>query len=182
MIMLDICCGLCGASAAFRDRGWEVITVDIDPQFNPDIIADIRTWHYNRSQPDFVWFSPPCNEFSRESMPWSRVGKVPDLSIVNACMRLKDAIQARFWVLENVRGAVPYLGQPRARYGAFYLWGYFPDIGSPVIAYRKKESYGSNQRAERAKIPYRLSLAMAIAVESQIPLFDFQGEVVNGIR
>ena len=172
MLILDICCGLKGASQAFVERGWDVITVDIDPQFNPDIVTDIRTWHYAGAKPDFIWFSPPCDEFARESMPWCKTGKVPDMSIVNACLRLKNETQPRYWVLENVRGAVPYLGQPRARYGAFFLWGYFPDIGKPLQDYRKKESYGSKQRAERAKIPERLSHVMAIAIESQSLLLE----------
>ena len=35
MLMLDLCCGLGGASRAMRERGWEVVTVDIVPEFNP---------------------------------------------------------------------------------------------------------------------------------------------------
>lgn len=53
LLMLDLCCGLKGASAAMRDRGWEVV---------------------RGRRPDLVWASPPCTEFSRESMPWTKTG------------------------------------------------------------------------------------------------------------
>lgn len=71
MLMLDLCCGLGGASKAMKERGWDVITVDIDPEFNPTIVADLRTFHYSGPRPDLVWASPPCTEFSKYSMPES---------------------------------------------------------------------------------------------------------------
>jgi hypothetical protein len=39
---------------------------------------------------------------------------------------------------------------------------------------KKKESYGSHQRAERARVPETLSLALAIAIEQQGVLFDLE--------
>ncbi len=60
----------------FRDRfGIRVLSVDIDPQSRPDIVADITTWAYkpdlqhflrDRRPRDllFVWQSPPCTPFS----------------------------------------------------------------------------------------------------------------------
>ena len=60
MRMLDLFSGLGGASRAMRERGWDVITVDIEPEFNPSIIADISTYHYEGKLPvDLVWASPP---------------------------------------------------------------------------------------------------------------------------
>lgn len=38
MRVLDLFSGLGGWSAAFRDRGHEVITLDIEPKFKPDIV------------------------------------------------------------------------------------------------------------------------------------------------
>ena len=60
MLMLDLCCGLGGASRAMQERGWDVIRVDINPEFSPDIVADITTFHYTGPQPDLVWASPPA--------------------------------------------------------------------------------------------------------------------------
>lgn len=176
LLMLDIGSGLGGASQAMKSRGWRVLTVDIEPRFNPDFIADARTWSYEGERPDLVWASPPCVEFSRESMPWCRTGSTPDMSIVLGCKRIIDECQPRYWVIENVRGAVshfrPYLGEPAARVGPFFLWGRFPPLGSIPRDWKKKESYGSKQRAERAKIPGGLSLALAQAIEWQGSLFE----------
>ena len=41
-LCIDLCCGLKGFSSAFLEGGWEVITVDIEPKFLPDILCDIR--------------------------------------------------------------------------------------------------------------------------------------------
>lgn len=172
MLMLDLCCGLKGASQAMRARGWRVITLDIDERFQPDIVADLREWEYEGPQPDLIWISPPCTEFSRESMPWCRTGRAPDLSIVQAAKRIVQTVQPRAWVLENVRGAQAYLGPAREIHGPFYLWGSFPALGRPRLNLRKKESYSSTQEAERAKVPYALSEALAIAIEGQQMLWE----------
>ena len=51
MLMLDLFSGLGGASKAMKERGWEVITVDNNPKFNPDICIDIREYHYSGPTP-----------------------------------------------------------------------------------------------------------------------------------
>lgn len=176
MLMLDLGCGLKGASAAMKARGWQVITVDINPAFEPDIVADLREWSYTGPRPDLVWCSPPCDEFSRESMPWSKTGNLPDMSIVLACKRIIDECQPRYWVIENVRGAghyfEPIFGRVRAIYGPFYLWGFFPTPGDFRLIYRKKESYSSKEKAARAMIPAQLSNALTEAIESQLTLIN----------
>ena len=173
MIVYDLCSGLGGATQAFKDRGYTVITIDINPAFNPDIVADIRTLTVEDlpyPYADFVWASPPCIIFSRESMPWIKTGKVPDMSIVLACKRLIDELNPPFWVIENVRGAVkwfrPYLGDPILRVGPFYLWGKLPPLIPQVVLPRKiKQRYSGKNPELRAKIPYSLSLAICKAIE-----------------
>jgi site-specific DNA-cytosine methylase len=171
MLMLDLCAGLGGASQAMRDRGWDVITLDNDPRFGCEITADLRTWTWHGERPDLIWLSDPCTEFSRESMPWCKTGATPDLSVVLAGLRVIRAARPRYWVRENVRGSVswvrPFLGEPREIHGPFYLWGNFPPLGKPQLKMRKKESYSSTQPAERAKVPYAVSQALAVAIEQQ---------------
>jgi hypothetical protein len=171
MLMLDLCAGLGGASQVMRARGWDVVTLDYDPAFGCDITADLRTWSWQGPRPRLVWGSPPCDEFAREFMPWSKTGATPSLDLVMAVRRVVEETQPDFWVLENVKGAArwlrPILGEPRQIVGPFYLWGNFPPLGVDMRRFRKKESYSSSQPAERAKVPYELSLAVAVACEQQ---------------
>lgn len=173
-LMLDLCSGLGGASQAFRDRGWRVITVDNDPKFAPTVVADIRHWSWHGERPDFIWASPPCVEFAREFMPWCRRGIVPDMSITLACKRIINECQPRYWVIENVRGAVKwfnrYLGSPTLIINPYYFWGSFPPISRPKMTRRNKESMSSTWAAERSRIPPEISKAFCIAIESQMRL------------
>lgn len=168
LLMLDLFSGLGGASQCMRRRGWDVVTLDNDPRFDCDITTDIRSWSWSGARPDLVWGSPPCTEFSRESMPWCRTGKTPDLSLVESYHRIVGECKPRFWILENVRGAVPFLGKPAAVFFPFYLWGFFPPLGSVRLVMKKKESYSSKQQAERAMIPEALSLRVAESLERAV--------------
>lgn len=166
-LMIDLCCGLKGASAAMRERGWEVITVDNDARFEPTFVADVKEWQWSGRRPDLVWASPPCQEFSRESMPWTRRGIIPDLSIVEACMRIARESDARFWLIENTRGAIkwfrPILGEPQYRMNPQFLWGYPPVGFQPARVKLTKKQHATPQL--RALVPWHISLALARAVE-----------------
>ncbi len=169
MRVLDLFAGLGGASAAMVARGWDVVTVDNDPRFDCTHTADLTHWIYSGPPVDLVWASPPCTEFSRESMPWKRTGKTPSLTLVEAARRVIAEVRPQWWVIENVRGATryltPLLGEPRS-YGPFFLWGVFPAFRCRVRFF--KERLSSTQKAERAKVPFALSLALAKACESQV--------------
>lgn len=170
MRMLDLFAGMGGASAAMVDRGWEVVTVDNEPRFNCAHTADLANWSYSGPPVDLVWASPPCTEFSRESMPWKRTGNRPSLELVEAARRITREVRPQWWVLENVRGATKYLnpllGEPKQSHGPFFLWGQFPTFRCRVPPFKEKLS--SARKAERAKVPYRLSLALAVACETSL--------------
>lgn len=50
--------------------GYDVVSVDLDPIYTPDIETDILNWDYkkfskeNKYIPNYIWASPPCNTFS----------------------------------------------------------------------------------------------------------------------
>ncbi len=168
--MLDLFCGYKGASEAMRKRGWLVETADIKVSFNATHTVDLREWSWKPQcvdlrSPDLVWASPPCQEFSRQTMPWTRARNPapPDLSLVEAAKRIIGEIKPRWWVIENVRGAIPYLGKPVMKIGAYCLWGVFPKFEATIT--KRKESLSSWKKQERALVPYEISLALALACE-----------------
>lgn len=166
--MIDLFCGYKGASAAMTDRGWDVVTVDCVRAFNPTFVADVSHWTWQGETPDLIWASPPCPEFSRMSMPWTRAKMPgpPSMILVNAAKRIIEECKPRWWVIENVRGAVPYLGKPAKRIGAYFLWGQFPDFEAQTS--KRKEMLPGWQKQHRAMVPYSISKALAIACEQAI--------------
>lgn len=168
--MLDLFSGTGGASKAMCDRGWEVVSVEIDERFQADH-RDVRTFTWTGRDPDLIWASPPCAEFSREWMPWCKTGRVPSMDLVHHALRIIRACGPRFWVLENVRGAVPYFFQepmlraPFVNCGPVFLWGDPPPMLWPDVR-GWKERLSSKQKAARAAIPYEISSALARAVEA----------------
>jgi len=162
-VMVDLFTGLGGASAAMQTRGWRVITLDVETSFGPSIVADVRALPLRAFRPDLLWASPPCNEFS-DAAP-RPADHAPSLDLVVATLEAVRQLRPRFWILENVRGALPWLGLAPRSWGPFYLWGYFPPfrgLGRKGL----KDTRHVHSPAERARIPYELSRAVAIAVES----------------
>lgn len=173
-LMVDLCSGLGGASGAFVQAGWRVITVDIEPKFHPTIVGDVRLLKgadITPERPTLVWASPPCIDFSRESMPWCRTGIAPSVTLVQNCLRLINELSPRYWVIENVRGAQRWLsalvGKRAKHVGPFYLWGEFP-IFTCELRMRNKMAYSGDQDAERAQIPEKLSKALLRAIEAEL--------------
>lgn len=169
MRMLDLFAGTGGASRAMRERGWDVITVDNDPKFATDIVADLTTWSWDGGPIDLLWASPPCQEFAREFMPWSKTGKAPSLDLVTATYRLVREIKPRWWIMENVKGAQPWIGRARWIRNPIYLWGEFPMIYLEKIA-PWKERLSSRADTARAAMPVQLSRAVADAIEGSLVL------------
>jgi hypothetical protein len=68
-------------------------------------------------------------------MPWKRAKALPppDNTLFETCFRIRrEACEAAGrhipLVVENVRGAQPWVGRARWNYGSFYLWGDVPAL------------------------------------------------------
>jgi site-specific DNA-cytosine methylase len=63
MRLLELFAGTGSVGRAFRELGWEVVSLDIEPGHT--IQADVLTWDYRTYPPgyfDCVHASPPCTE------------------------------------------------------------------------------------------------------------------------
>ena len=67
-LALDLFSGTGSVKWALEKRGWTVISVDMDPKYEPDVVADIETWKFQKDFPptkykfDVIATSPPCTE------------------------------------------------------------------------------------------------------------------------
>jgi len=178
-VMLDLFSGLCGASSAFRDAGWTVYTADINPDFQPYFCVDLANWSFPKDlgSVDLVWASPPCTEFSRyiqrgiyKDQPF------PDMSLYYASRRIITEVNPKYWVIENVRGAVQFFGHGFRSFGSFFLWGNFPPlaVNSSKFHFVKSGVTSGHKRraADRGRVPYDLSQALLKAVTLNQFLFE----------
>lgn len=158
MIALDLYSGTGAATAAFRRRGWSVFTVDLDQARRPDVVADVRRLPISGGV-DFLWASPPCNEFSDANPRRPAIARRPSLEHVFATLEAVRWLHPRFWILENVRGAIPFLGIPVQKIGPWCLWGYFPPIQvtAELSGWRKLRFHTA---AARGRVPDGLSEAV----------------------
>lgn len=105
--------------------------------------------------------SPPCQNYSYLAMPWSRSKdpnnsksakalrlkwetEGPDNRLFDACFRIQlEACEAAGHfiplIVENVRGAQPWVGRSAWNYGSFHLWGDVPAL-MPINLTRRMKS------------------------------------------
>ena len=114
--ILDLFSGRKGWTSAMRDRGHYVLTIDNDPDTEPDICMDINdlTIEEIGTDWDIVLASPPCEGFSIAScmVHWSaeepRVPKTQfaddSLQLVQHTYELIQQINPVYWAMENPRG------------------------------------------------------------------------------
>jgi len=152
-LAVDLYCGLGGWSEALLAEGWDVVGFDIERhQYGEEkypaqlVLQDVLTLHGSQFRDAaLIVASPPCQEFSYMSMPWSKAkAKERDLlegrddpkrltALFDACFRIqREACEAAGrhipLVVENVRGAQKWVGRSRWNFGSFHLWGDVPAL------------------------------------------------------
>lgn len=145
-VCLDLFAGLGGFSAAFTDAdGWDVVTVDIEERFDPDIQADVAELRpSDLPDADVVLCGHPCTLFSTAGNhdEWDMAAREPvgerakrHVAMLYHSLGLIHAINPDYWYLENPKRsrAAWLIGPPEAsvtycQYGTGYqkptgLWG-----------------------------------------------------------
>ena len=152
MIFLDICCGTQSLKPMVEQCGYEYIGLDINKSTDgqePNICCDLKEWDYKsyfalNVKPTFIWFSPPCCEYSQ--LNYARPNKICDISgsneIVKKGIEVINFCNCKY-VIENPNSSklknqdfmtFPYTIVDYCAYGFAYrkrtrLWNNFNFIG-----------------------------------------------------
>jgi hypothetical protein len=152
-LMVDLYAGLGGWAGGGIAEGYDVVGFDIERHVYGDhsypaqlVIQDVLTLDGAQfKDAALIVASPPCQEYSYMAMPWrvakqraadyrSGVRDVRDLTkLFDACFRIQREASGAAGhhiplVVENVRGAIPWVGRSRWNYGSFHLWGDVPAL------------------------------------------------------
>ena len=120
--VIDLCCGAGGFSEGFRQAGFEVILgVDIDflPIHSFQLNFNCEVWQrdikeiWSLPDCDVLIGSPPCPHFSEINIGFN--GK-PDISIIDAFLRIVNLAKPKYWVMENVPKVVEFIPDNGTKY------------------------------------------------------------------
>ena len=130
------------------------------------VLQDVLTLHGRQfKEAALILASPPCQEFSYMAMPWKRSKQIANVlrhggvfpagyigsptikeltALFDACFRIqREASEAagRYipMVVENVKGAQPWVGRARWHHGSYFLWGDVPALMPFVEKSRKSQ-------------------------------------------
>ena len=154
-LAIDLFCGLGGWTDGLLAESYDVIGFDITQHVYGEhrypaqlVVQDVTTLHGSQfKNADLIVASPPCQKYSYMAMPWT-LAKAQAASIradasgkqfeelnrlFDACFRIqREACEAAGrhipLIVENVRGAEPWVGRSRWNFGSFYLWGDVPAL------------------------------------------------------
>lgn len=173
LVCLDLFAGLGGFSQAFEESDdWKVVTVDINPEFDPDIEADIlKLSPEDLPGADVITASPPCVDFSVACITdkWDhseerRPHHLPEnediahsIKIVFHTLWLIQQLDPEWWFMENPKGMLQkWIGQPAGtvhycQYGSDFmkptnLWGNHPPSMTYRQCARRSDCHVSNPR------------------------------------
>lgn len=139
-------CDLSGAwPKPYADNGFEVISLDLQ---NGD---DVRLFDLRDLSPMNVvgvLAAPPCTEFAVSGARWwADKGEEPlleGLAVVDACLRIIQAVNPKFWALENPVGRLRnYIGP--------WAYSFDPcDFGDPYT--KKTLLWGNFKHPTKARV------------------------------
>ena len=171
-VLLELFSGTGSVGRAFRARGWEVFSVDIDASAKPTLVANVLDLQWDALPPDVdcIWASPPCTHYSRARTK----AKTPrDLEGSDAIVQKVLDIIARYgapsWFMENpesgllkgraVVAGLPYQIVDYCKYGKPYrkrtaIWTNTEwEPGQPLCKHDCPVSSGSKHTGRAQQAP-----------------------------
>lgn len=169
-LAIDLFCGLGGWTEGLLAEGYYVVGFDIERHEYGEhhypgqlVVHDVLTLHGSQFRnATIIVASPPCQEYSYMAMPWTKAkakaaairadttgAELERLNrLFNACFRIqREASEAAGHriplIVENVKGAQPWVGRARWSFGSFYLWGDVPALMPIVVRTAIKNTGGS---------------------------------------
>lgn len=167
-------------SEGWRVRGYDIEAHEYGEERYPAelVLRNVLEMHGSEiADADLIVASPPCTEYSYMAMPWKRAkqiaralrgeGEFPEPyrgsrtveqlnAIFDACFRLqREASEAAGrhipMVVENVKGAQPWVGRAKWSFGSFFLWGDIPALMPPQKYHQRlKVKAGEQWNVNRA--------------------------------
>ena len=152
-LAIDLFCGLGGWTEGLLAEGYRVVGFDVERHQYGEakypaqlVIQDVLTLHGSQfKNAALIVASPPCQEFSYMAMPWTlakekraRILAAAEerkrlTALFDACFRIqREASEAAGrhipMVVENVKGAQPWVGRAAWSFGSYFLWGDVPAL------------------------------------------------------
>jgi site-specific DNA-cytosine methylase len=185
--------GLGGFESAFvTDPNYHIVTVDIEPAFEPTLCWDIAEHESliraieamdlpRDGKIDMILASPPCVEFYKVAAPWfeDHYGRDPSLELVKSTMAIINHFKPPIYIIENTKHGKKWIcqeiGDIRHKIGPYYLWGEFVKFDCQVKPKKIFDNLPNTplRSALRAKLPIEFSQALKDTLENQTNILDF---------
>lgn len=195
-LAIDLFCGLGGFTEGMLAEGYDCVGFDIERHDYGTggypaqlVLQDVLTLHGRQFRDaSLIVASPPCQFFSYCAMPWSRAKQLardvradPErtrqaTALFDACFRIqREAIESAGHhiplVVENVRGAQPWVGRARWAYGSFMLWGDVPALMPMTKRLAKAAGHSMNKGDPKWNMHHKECVESAL----KVPGFRFDG-------
>ena len=159
-LAIDLYAGLGGWTEGLLATGYRVVGFDIERHQYGDakypsqlVLQDVLTTDGSQFRDAaLIVASPPCQAYSYMAMPWSRAKTLATWhrcdpgghkqkklnALFASCFRIQREASVAAnrhipLVVENVKGAQPWVGRSNANYGSFHLWGDIATVNGNII-------------------------------------------------